>query len=40
MSYLTLDEIQALLAQPSADTTTGRRDLAMQSLLYDTGARV
>lgn len=40
MSYLTLDEIQALLAQPSANTTAGRRDLAMLSLLYDTGARV
>lgn len=40
MSYLTLDEIQALLTQPSANTTAGRRDLAMLSLLYDTGARV
>ena len=40
MSYLTLDEIQALLAQPNANTPAGRRDLAMLSLLYDTGARV
>lgn len=40
MSYLTLDEIQVLLAQPSTNTTAGRRDLAMLSLLYDTGARV
>ncbi len=40
MSYLTLDEIQALLAQPDTRTTAGRRDLTMLSLLYDTGARV
>ena len=40
MSYLTLDEMQALLAQPNANTPAGRRDLAMLSLLYDTGARV
>ena len=40
MSYLTLDEIQALLAQPNANIPDGRRDLTMLSLLYDTGARV
>ena len=40
MSYLTLDEMQALLAQPDINTTAGRRDLTMVSLLYDTGARV
>lgn len=40
MSYLTLDEIQVLLAQPNANTPAGRRDLTMLSLLYDTGARV
>ncbi len=40
MSYLTLDEMQALLAQPDIHTTAGRRDLTMLSLLYDTGARV
>ncbi len=38
--YLTLDEIQSLLAQPDAQTAAGRRDLAMLALLYDTGARV
>lgn len=27
MSYLTLDEIQALLAQPNAHSSAGRRDL-------------
>lgn len=40
MSYLSLDEIQALLAQPDTRTTSGRRDLTKLSLLYDTGARV
>lgn len=40
MSYLTLDEMQALLAQPDTKTAAGRRDLAMLALLYDTGARV
>lgn len=40
MSYLTLDEIQALLAQPNTHIPAGRRDLTMLSLLYDTGARV
>ena len=40
ISYLTLDEIRALLAQIEADTAAGRRDLTMLSLLYDTGARV
>lgn len=40
MTYLTLDGIKALLAQPDTSTLLGRRDLAMLSLLYDTGARV
>lgn len=40
MSYLTLDGIKALLSQPDASTSSGRRDLTMLSLLYDTGARV
>lgn len=40
MSYLTLDEIQALLAQPNVKTAAGRRDLALLALMYDTGARV
>ena len=40
MSYLTLDEIQALLAQPDTKTAAGRRDLAMLAVLYDTGAQV
>lgn len=40
MNYLTLDGIKALLAQIPKDSKRGRRDLAMLSLLYDTGARV
>ena len=40
MSYLTLDGVQALLTQPGTGTDAGRRDLAILSLLYDTGARV
>lgn len=40
MSYLTLDGVKVLLKQPDADTVSGRRDLTMLSLLYDTGARV
>ncbi len=40
VSYLTLDGVQALLREPDAKTTAGRRDLCLLSLLYDTGARV
>jgi site-specific recombinase XerD len=40
MSYLTLDGMKALLAQPDTSTAAGRRDLTMLSLLYDTGAWV
>jgi site-specific recombinase XerD len=40
ISYLTLDGVKALLAQPDTTTISGRRDLTMMSLLYDTGARV
>lgn len=40
MSYLTLDYVKALLEQPDTGTASGRRDLTMLSLLYDTGARV
>jgi site-specific recombinase XerD len=38
--HLTLDDVQTLLQQPNTTTAAGRRDLAMLSLLYDTGARV
>ncbi len=40
VSYLTLDETQALLLQPDVGSQSGRRDLTLLSLLYDTGARV
>ena len=40
INYLTLDGIKAILAMPDTTTKTGRRDVTMLSLLYDTGARV
>lgn len=38
--YLTVEGVSALLAQPDMTTKTGRRDAALLSLLYDSGARV
>jgi len=40
ISYLTIEGIKLLLAQPDTTTSRGRRDLALLSLIYDTGARV
>lgn len=40
VNYLTLDGIKALLAQIPQTTMKGRRDLAILSVLYETGARV
>ncbi len=40
MNYLSIEGMEALLAQPDTETYTGRRDLAMLALMYDTGARV
>lgn len=40
ISYLSKAGIALLLAQPNLKAPDGRRDLAMLSLLYDTGARV
>jgi integrase/recombinase XerD len=40
MNYLTIEGIKLLLQQPDTTTTKGRRDLALLSLMYDTGARV
>ena len=40
INYLTLDGIRLLLNQPDRTTLKGRRDLALLSLMYDTGARV
>jgi site-specific recombinase XerD len=39
-NYLTVDGIKLLLEQPDITTQRGRRDLALLSLMYDTGARV
>jgi len=40
VNYLTLDGIKLLLEGPNTLTSKGRRDLALLSLLYDSGARV
>lgn len=39
LNYLTVDGIKLLLAQPDMSTWRGRRNLALLSLMYDTGAR-
>jgi integrase/recombinase XerD len=38
--YLTPDALRLILEQPDRNTMRGRRDLAILSVLYDTGARV
>lgn len=40
MTYLSLDAIKAILEGPDLTLKRGRRDLALLSLMYDTGARV
>lgn len=40
INYLTSDGIRLLLEQPDRTTLRGRRDLALLSLMYDTGTRV
>jgi site-specific recombinase XerD len=40
MNYLTIDGIKLLLSQPDVTSEKGRRDLALLSLMYDTGSRV
>jgi site-specific recombinase XerD len=40
ISYLSIEGIKLLLKQPDIPTIRGRRDLALLSLIYDTGARV
>jgi len=39
-NHLTLDGIKLILEMPDQNTKTGKRDLALLSLMYDTGARV
>lgn len=40
MTYLSIPAIKKLLATPNSKTKEGKRDLAILTLLYDTGARV
>lgn len=40
LNYMSLEGIELLLKMPDQDTKSGRRDLALLSLMYDTGARV
>lgn len=40
LNYMSLEGIELLLKMPDQDTKAGRRDLALLSLMYDTGARV
>jgi site-specific recombinase XerD len=40
MNYLTIEAVTLLLQQPDTANTSGRRDLALISLMYDIGARV
>ncbi len=40
MHYLTTDELAEILDKPNLSDKWGRRDAALLSLLYDTGARV
>jgi len=40
IGYLTTEGMKALLEQPDTTTTGGRKNLALLSLMYDTGARV
>ncbi len=39
VSYLSVEDLTAILAQPDLTRWTGRRDAMLLSLLYDTGAR-
>lgn len=40
IDYLTTEGMKILLQQPDTETSGGRRNLALLSLMYDTGARV
>lgn len=40
LTYMTLEGIKLLLQMPDPRTKSGRRDVALLSLMYDTGARV
>ena len=40
VNYLTPDALKLILAQPDLSKASGRRDLTILSVLYDTGARI
>ena len=40
VNHLTPDALELILAQPDLSTASGRRDVTLLSVLYDTGARV
>ena len=40
LKHLTTQETNTILNQPNTATRSGRRDLVILSVLYDTGARV
>ena len=40
LGYLSATDMKKILAKPDLKTSTGRRDLAILALLYDSGARV
>lgn len=40
INYLSVDGMRLVLAEPDTTTQTGRRDLALLALMYDSGARV
>lgn len=40
LNYLTVEGVRAILSKPDVATRSGRRDVTLLSLMYDTGARV
>jgi len=40
INYLTIDGVREILSKPDTSTKSGRRDVTLLSLMYDTGARV
>jgi len=40
LSYLSAEALKAILRQPDRNISSGRRDLVLLTVLYDTGARV
>jgi site-specific recombinase XerD len=40
VEHISLDAVQAILAEPDTESLKGRRDLTILALMYDTGARV